>query len=158
MFSNWSNVNNEKCFLHALYRSSSQSHEELERFSSNLDLLLRNINNQHRASSIVIEDFNNKYSKWCTTDKDKVAGITLDSTETTAVYSQMINKPTYLNELLPWINFEFSLKYHFCKKLWKWTLDLWKMSSQHHPCNLRFTHPAALLLRLGLQTCKCQKY
>ena len=38
-------VSNEKCFFTCLYRLPSQSHEELERFCTNFDLLLSNINN-----------------------------------------------------------------------------------------------------------------
>ena len=57
------NVNNEKCFFTCLYRSPSQSHEELEGFCSSLDSLLSNINNQHPACSIAIRDFNAKCSK-----------------------------------------------------------------------------------------------
>ena len=64
------NVNNEKRFFTCLYRSPSQSHEELESFCSSLDLLLSNINVQHPTCSIVITDFNAKCSKWCTTDKN----------------------------------------------------------------------------------------
>ena len=37
-----------------LYRFPSQSHEELESFCSNLDLLLFDINDQYAACSIVI--------------------------------------------------------------------------------------------------------
>ena len=33
------NVNNKKCFFTCLYRSPSQSHEELERFCANFDLM-----------------------------------------------------------------------------------------------------------------------
>ena len=69
------NVNNEKCFFTCLYRSPSQSHEELESFCSSLDFLLSNINDQHPACSIVIGDFNAKCSKWCTADKNNIAGI-----------------------------------------------------------------------------------
>ena len=38
-------VSNKKCFFTCLYRLPSQSHEELERFCTNFDLLLSNINN-----------------------------------------------------------------------------------------------------------------
>ena len=40
-------VDNEKCFFTCLYRSPNQNHEELENFSSNLDLL-SNINDNQR--------------------------------------------------------------------------------------------------------------
>ena len=86
-------------FCAVLYKSPSQSHEELESFCSSLDSLLSNINDQHLACSIVIEDFNAKCSKWYTSDKDNTAGFELDSITTTAGYSQMINKPThFINE------------------------------------------------------------
>ena len=53
-------VDNEKCFFTCLYRSPNQNHEELENFSSNLDLLLSNINDNHPTCSILIGDFNAK--------------------------------------------------------------------------------------------------
>ena len=53
-------VNNEKCFFTCLYRSPSQSHEELESFCAILDSFLSNVNDQHPACSIVIGDFNAK--------------------------------------------------------------------------------------------------
>ena len=40
-------VDNEKYCFTCLYRSPNQIHEELENFSSNLDLLLSNINDNH---------------------------------------------------------------------------------------------------------------
>ena len=72
------------------HRYPSQSHEELESFCSNLDLLLPN--NQLQTFSIFIVDFNAKYSKWCTADKDNTAGPELDSITTITGYNQMINK------------------------------------------------------------------
>ena len=99
-----------------LYRSPSQSHEELESFCSSLDFLLSNINDQHPTCSIVIEDFNAKCSKWCTSDKDNTAGFELDSITTTAGYSQMINKPThFINESWSCIDLIFSSNTSFVK-------------------------------------------
>ena len=92
-------MNNEKCFFTCLYRSPSQSHEELDIFCSNLDLLLSNINNNHPNCSILIGDFNAKSSKWCCSSKDNKAGCELDNITTFAGYSQMIDKPThFINE------------------------------------------------------------
>ena len=84
-------MNNEKCFFTCLYRSPSQSYEELDTFSSNLDLLLSNINNNHPNCSILIGEFNAKFSKWCSSDKDNKAGCELDNITTSAGYSQMID-------------------------------------------------------------------
>ena len=93
------NVNNEKCFITCLYRSPSQSHDELERFCVNFDLLLSNINDLHPTCSIVLGDFNAKCSKWCTSDRINSAGIELDNITTTSGYNQIIDKPNhYINE------------------------------------------------------------
>ena len=102
-------MNNEKCFFTCLYRSSSQSHEELDIFCSNLDLLISNINNNHPNCFILIGDFNAKSSKWCSSDKDNKAGCELDNVTTSAGYSQMIDKPThFVNESSSCIDLIFS--------------------------------------------------
>ena len=46
-------VNNENGFFTCLYTSPSQSHEELNIFCSNLDLLLSNINDNHSTCWIL---------------------------------------------------------------------------------------------------------
>ena len=110
------NVNNVKHFFTCLYKSPSQSHEELERFCSNLDLLFSNINDQHPACSIAIGDFNAKWLKWCTTDKNNTAGPEIDSITTAAGYSQMVNKPThFINESSACIDLIFSSNTSFVK-------------------------------------------
>ena len=88
-------VENATCFLKCLYRSPSQSHDELENFCSELNVLLTNINNNQPASSILVGDFNAKCSKWCSSDKNNIAGLEIDNITTTAGYSQLINKPTH---------------------------------------------------------------
>ena len=103
------NVNKEKCFFSCLYRFPIRSHEELESFCSNLDSLLSNINDQHPACSINIEDFNVKCSKWCTTDKENTTGLELGMITTTPGYSQIIKKPThFINESSSDIDLIFS--------------------------------------------------
>ena len=102
-------INKEKCFFTCLYRSPSQSHEELDTFCSNLDPLLSNINNNHPNCSILIGDFNAKSSKWCSSDKDNKAGCELDNITTSACYSQMIDKSThFINESSSCIDLIFS--------------------------------------------------
>ena len=54
------NVNKEKCFFTCLYRSPIESHDQLERFCANFDLLLSNINDLHRTCSNLPGDFNAK--------------------------------------------------------------------------------------------------
>ena len=88
-------VDNEKCFFTCLYRSPNQNHEELENFSSNLDLFLSNINDNHPTCSILIDDFSAKNSKWWNSDKSNTVGIEQDNVTTSAGYSQLINEPTH---------------------------------------------------------------
>ena len=118
----------KKCLFTCFYRSPIQNHEELESFCCSLDSLLSNVNDQHPAFAIAIEDFNAKYSKRCTSVIDNTAGLKLDCITTAGDYSQMINKPTHF------INASSS-----CKDL--------KMSPQYHlryP-KFRYTSPSSLL-------------
>ena len=109
-------VYNEKCFFTCLYRSPSQSHDELERFSANFDLLLSNINDLHLSCSIVLGDFNARCSKWCASDKNNFAGIELDNITTISGYNQMIDKPThYINESSSCIDLIFSTNVNITK-------------------------------------------
>ena len=87
-------MENETYFFTCFYRSPSQSHDELENFCSELNLLLTNINNKP-ACSIRIGDFNAKCSKWCSSDKNNIAGLEIVNITTTAGYSQLINKPIH---------------------------------------------------------------
>ena len=82
-------------------RSPSQNHDELDNLRtklnyqikcSELNYLLTNINNNQPACSIVIDDFNAKCSKWCSNDKNNIAGLEIDNITTTAAYFQVINK------------------------------------------------------------------
>ena len=99
------NVNNEKCFFTCLYRSPIQSHDEVEIFCANFDLLLSNINDLHPTCLIVLGDFN---AKWCTSDRNNSAGIELDDIKTTSDYNQMIDNSTnYINELSSCIDLIF---------------------------------------------------
>ena len=79
-------------FFTYFYRSPSQSHDELENVCSELNLLPTNINNSQPACSILIGDFNAKCSKWCSSDKNNIAGLEIDNITTTAGYSRLINK------------------------------------------------------------------
>ena len=100
-----------------LHRSSSQNHEGLQSFYSNLDLLFSNMNHQHPAYSIVRGHFNAKCSKWCTTNKNNTTGLKLDSIKATAEYNQRINKQMHLvNESSICIYLIFFLNASFVKK------------------------------------------
>ena len=103
-------------FYVSLYRSPSQNHDELERFCTNFDLLLSNINNLLPTCSIDLGDFNTKCSKWCASDKNNTAGIELDNITMTSCYNQMIDKPThFINESSSCIDLIFSSNVNLTK-------------------------------------------
>ena len=103
------NVNNVKCFCMCLCRSPSQNHDELEHFYTNFVLLLSNINDLYPTFSIVLGDFNARFSKWCASNKSNTAGIELDNVTMTSGYNQMIDKPThYINKSSSSIDVIFS--------------------------------------------------
>ena len=92
-----------------LVRVLTENHEELENFSSNLDLLLSKINDNHPTCPILIGDFNAKSSKWCNSDKNNRAVMEFDNISTSAGYSQLINKPThFVNKTSSCIDLIFS--------------------------------------------------
>ena len=88
-------VKNKTCFFTCFYRSPSQSHDEFENFCPELNLLLTNTNINQPARSIFIDYFNAKCSKWCSNDKNNIAGLEIDSITTMAANSQLINKPAH---------------------------------------------------------------
>ena len=99
-----------------LYRSPSQNHDELERFCTNFDLLLSNINNLYPTCSIVLGDFNAKCSKWCASNKNNTAGIELDNFTMRSGYNQMIDKPThFINDSSSCIDLIFSSNVNLTK-------------------------------------------
>ena len=54
---------NKKCFITTLYRSTSQSRYEFEKFLSNFEVLIKVISNQKDAISIITGDFNAQFIK-----------------------------------------------------------------------------------------------
>ena len=68
-------VENETYFFTCFYRSLSQDHDELENFCLELNVLLTSINNNQPACSILIGDFHAKCSKWCSCNKNNIAGL-----------------------------------------------------------------------------------
>ena len=57
------------CNFISLYRSPRQSSDEFENFVYNLDLTLEALTQKNPFLTVIIGDFNVKYSKWGSTDK-----------------------------------------------------------------------------------------
>ena len=62
-------ISNKLCNFISLYRSPSQSSDEFENFSYNLDLTLEAFTQKNPFLTVIIGDFNVKFSNWCSTDK-----------------------------------------------------------------------------------------
>ena len=86
----------KKCFFTRLYKSPSQSSDELNTFCSNFSLFLSYINDLNLVPSIVIGDFNARTSKWCSSDKETFEGRAIHSLMTSAGYTQLIDQPSHV--------------------------------------------------------------
>ena len=62
-------VYGKRCNITLIYRSRSQSSEEVDTFLSNFEFLLDYIANLNPFVSIIIGDFNAKSNNWCSSDK-----------------------------------------------------------------------------------------
>ena len=99
---------NQKCFLHFMYRSSIQNQNEFKNVCTNFDILFRNINHELSLCSIVAGDFNPRCSRWWKNDIINLQGQELDSLTLSAGYNQIIDKLTHIiNKSMSCINLIF---------------------------------------------------
>ena len=89
-------MQSEKCFLTCAYCSPSQSQEEFEIFCANSDILLSQINDEYPLYSIVTRDFNACCTNWWKDDITNSTGQEIDFLTSSAGYTQIIDKPTYV--------------------------------------------------------------
>ena len=71
-------------FFTYLYRSLSRNCDQFSDFCKDFSMLLNNINDHRPSCSVIVGDFNAKFSKWYLLDKNNVAGETLQIYTTTA--------------------------------------------------------------------------
>ena len=123
-------LENEKCFLTCLYRSTSQNQHGFENFCTNLDTLIDHINNELPTCSVLTGDFNARCSKWCNNDITNANGRALDTLASSLGYKQIINKPTHT------VNNSFScIDLIFCDNLnitSNYSVDLSIFEKCHH--------------------------
>ena len=84
--------------MEVIYRSLSQSSEELDTYVSNVELLLDNIATRKMFVTIIICDFNTRSNKWCSKDKTTYEGKNIESLTSQSEFKQVISDPTYLLE------------------------------------------------------------
>ena len=87
-------ISNKLCNFVSLYRSPSQSIDEFENFVYNLDLTLEGLTGKNSFLSVIIVDFNSKFSKWCSIDKTTPEGAKLDNLLSQYELTQLLKIPT----------------------------------------------------------------
>ena len=85
------------CSFVVLYRSPSQSSDEFESFSKNLELTLDRVM-QNTPYTMVLGDFNAKCSNWYRHDKTNFEGMAIDNISSQCGLYQVINEPTHILE------------------------------------------------------------
>ena len=91
-------VGDKICNFVVLYRSPSQSQDELETFSDNFEMTLEILVQKNLFLMTAMGDFNTKSKNWCSQDKTSFEGKTIESITSQFRLYQLINEPTHLLE------------------------------------------------------------
>ena len=83
------------CSFVVLYRSPTQSSDEFESFSKNLELTLDRVIQNTPYMMVLLGDFNSKCTNWYKYDKTNFEGIAIKNSSQCGLY-QIINEPTYI--------------------------------------------------------------
>ena len=86
------------CSFVVLYRSPSQSSDEFESFSKNLELTLDRVMKNTPYMMVLLGDFNAKCTNWYKHDKTNFEGIATENISSQCGLYQVINEPTHILE------------------------------------------------------------
>ena len=92
------NIKNKLCVLIALYRSSSQSHNEFSSFVTNSKSTLQAITLRKPFLTMVLGDFNAKNKLWFDQDNTSYEGSILNELLPQYGLTQIIHEPTHILE------------------------------------------------------------
>ena len=81
-----------------LYRSPSQSSDEFESFSKNLELTLDRVMKNTPYMMVLLGDFHAKCTNWYKHDKTNFEGIAIENISSQCGLDQVINEPTHILE------------------------------------------------------------
>ena len=84
------------CNFVALYRSPSQTHDKLEKFSDNLELNLGTLSHKNPFLVVAIGDFNAKSKRWYINDSTTSQGNVLENITSQFGLHQIIKEPTHI--------------------------------------------------------------
>ena len=82
----------KKCFFTVLYRSPSQTFNELEDFCTDLNVFLSNVNDLNPACSVITGEFNARSPQWWGLDKENNQGPETSFLEESSSYTDLIFK------------------------------------------------------------------
>ena len=91
-------ISNKLCNFISLYRSPSQSSDEFENFVYNLDLMLEALTQKNPFLTVIVGDFNAKFSKWCSIDKTTPDGAKLDNLTSQYGLTQLLRELTHISD------------------------------------------------------------
>ena len=86
------------CSFVVLYWSPSQSSDEFESFSKNLELILDRVMKNTPYMMVLLSDFNAKCTNWYKHDKTNFEGIAIENISSQCGLYQVINEPTHISE------------------------------------------------------------
>ena len=81
-----------------MYRSPSQTSDDFNSFTTNLEKLVINISSTNPHFILMIGDFNAKSSNWSSNDTTTAEGAQLDYLTSLYGMKQVITEPTYILE------------------------------------------------------------
>ena len=93
-------IGNKICNFITLYRSLSQSQDDLQAFIKNLEMNLETLAQRNPFLMVVIGDFNAKSKHWCSQDSTNFEGITIKNVTSQFGINQIIKEATQVFFLL----------------------------------------------------------
>ena len=89
-------IGDKTCNFVSLYRSPSQTKDELENFIKSLELNLEHIANKSPFLIVVFGDFNARLQGWYQNDITTFEGCTIDIATSQVSLNQIIKEPTHI--------------------------------------------------------------
>ena len=99
-------INNKTGYVLVVYRSPSQSSDDLKIFLSSLDQVITDMSLSNLAFRLILEDFNCRSNSWWEGDISTKEGIDLESVASCHGLHQLITDPTHSSSvfLFHWLN------------------------------------------------------
>ena len=91
-------IGNKICNFITLYRSLSQSQDDLQAFIKNLEMNLETLAQRNPFLMVVIGDFNAKSKHWYSQDSTNFEGVTTENVTSQFGLSQVLKEATHILE------------------------------------------------------------